>query len=159
MKSVENKVLVNTLCGLLAEGQSENAACGQAGLHPVTYSRWMQRGYNDIELETPYGDFYLQVQAAKGHAEQMQITKILDAKDWKAAAWHLERAYRESWGEVRQVNVKGENMAPEDIASLRQLPPAEIERILASGDAGALERALTEIKDASFKVLENHDTN
>ena len=60
-----------------------------------TYSQWLTQGQSDMENgeDTTYARLYEQFSIGEAENEMMLLDKIQDAteKDWKAAAWKLER--------------------------------------------------------------------
>ncbi len=135
---INNEALVGEFLSYIAEGASEGAACGAVGLHPMTYAKWLQKGYNDPEAVTMWGQFYLKVLRAKSIAEMRSTQSIADARDWKAQAWLLERRNPESWSEKQRSAPETTGPSPDDIAALRLLSTEELEKALQSGHIAAL---------------------
>ncbi len=134
-------------------GSYPEVAAQYAGVDRSTYYRWMERGDPDATraADRPYRRFRRAVEQAQAADEVRDATLIGKAaeRDWRAAAWRLERRHRARWG--RAAVEEGEAPGPQVLAlpdgsqvNLRWLSDAELEaleRILArfesSGDGQA----------------------
>lgn len=60
-------------------------------VHPTTVFGWMRRGAK--EKKGVYAEFFIALKKAQAQAEERLLLKIEAAakKDWKAAAWRLEK--------------------------------------------------------------------
>lgn len=134
---INDAELVTKLCDAIRFGMSDNAACGAVGVHPMTFARWMKKGYDDPEAETIYGDFYLKVLRSKSEAEMRDTQAIIESGDWKSKAWLLERRNPETWAN-RTVVESDRTPSPEDIAALRKFSTEELEKMLESGNLNSL---------------------
>jgi hypothetical protein len=56
----------------------------------------------------PYHDWIVGLEQAEAKAESNLVKSIALTKDWRAAAFILERRYPEQWGQKIQVEVKRE---------------------------------------------------
>lgn len=92
----------NTIVTALSQGAFRVVAARQAGIGRTTLYHWIERGEADHEAGKPsrYADLYRAVVKAEADAEHRAIEVIHDAapKDWRAAAWYLERRYQDRWG-------------------------------------------------------------
>jgi hypothetical protein len=82
----------------LRAGNFRKPAAFYAGIGMRTLQEWMRAG-----LEQPagaFGEFRASVLEAERGAEIVMVANIASAakKDWKAAAWWLERKANERWG-------------------------------------------------------------
>lgn len=80
-------------------GAYVETAAAFAGIHKDTFYDWMRRGARNAGRDKPYREFSDAVQKAMAEAEVKDIHTIDVAakKDWKAAAWKLERRHPERW--------------------------------------------------------------
>jgi hypothetical protein len=76
---------------------SLEVAAGYARVSRKTIYNWMTQGAE--EEEGIYRDFKTAVEHAMAVAEIRDAAKVADAaeRDWRAAAWRLERRCRERW--------------------------------------------------------------
>jgi len=114
---VRNKKLTDELIDqayqLAKEGQYDTVIFNILGITSGTWYRWMKDGKRflenpDAHAEQPYSEemkrlmarFYYMVRLGQAEAEQRAVNIVQKASinDWKAAAWYLERKYRERWG-------------------------------------------------------------
>lgn len=79
------------------------AACG--GVSADTLARWRRR-------YPAFGDAATRAQAT---AEVHLLAQVSAAKDWRAAAWWLERRYPERYGRSRAKAPSREEAAPRDV--------------------------------------------
>lgn len=125
------------ICTALAAGDTLKVACGLAGVHLDTVMGWLRRG-NDPEDDHPtYKRFVQDVRMAYAKAEGLMVKTVRDAakRDWKAAAWWLERRASEDWGpkkdsssaEGQPITVKLQFPSPPPLpANQPTLPTGEI---------------------------------
>lgn len=98
----------------IALGQPNTEVSKLAGVNNWTFSEWIKRGemaYADGDESSPYYRLYEIISFAQQTFIQNQLGRINEAakKDWKAAAWLLERRFPEYFA-VRQeikANVEG----------------------------------------------------
>jgi len=77
----------------LKVGATYKLAAEAAGVAPSTFYKYLRKGRDQ---ETPmWAEFYRQVQAANHDRSQFMLKRIEEGsrKDWRAAAWLLERRY------------------------------------------------------------------
>lgn len=89
------------ICELLSAGNHVNVACAVVGLGKRTFYDWLDRGNPDREkpADEPYREFRQRIERARDEGEARNVTTIAVAarKDWRAAAWLLERQQPERW--------------------------------------------------------------
>ena len=105
-----SKQLTKTVAEAIRQGYPNRFACAIAGIAERTYYRWHKRGEEIFEAErvceTKMDDacLYFYFETEKAHADyvHMLVTIIHQAaeRDWKAAAWILERRYPEEYSRV-----------------------------------------------------------
>ena len=85
-----------------------------AGIVPQTLATWLRIGQGD-PVGSEYRQFYeaMGAAAAQGVAEQQLVINRAGLKDWKAAAWLLERLFPEDFA----ASVKGDPRVAEAIAA------------------------------------------
>ncbi len=81
----------------LRQGAFPSAAAEASGVPRQTFSDWMRRGSQ--QKRGIYHELYLRVMEAMAEGELRALEQVQAAaeKDWKAAAWILERRYRSRW--------------------------------------------------------------
>lgn len=111
-------------------GNTREGAAAYAGISHATFYRWMETGEADIEhdVSSKERDFREAVTRAEGVAEQSLVAEVRrsavgfvnpttrkrEGKDWRAAAWLLERRYKDRWSQQIEAKHSG---------SLRTDPP------------------------------------
>jgi len=94
---------------LVREGQTLETAARVAGIHRDTLHEWRRRGRTAAargadgealdRADVAYVEFEEAVSAARAEAEAAAVQVIWSAmpRDWRAAAWYLERSVPEHW--------------------------------------------------------------
>jgi hypothetical protein len=124
------------VCGYLRSGSTRRAAAHLAGISESTLWRWLERSNETVR----------QIQNAEAHAETLAVDAIWLAitkkRDWRAAAWFLERRHSESWRLKETLEVEGNGLDvsqlllahlarpaanPEPVDDLPAMPPPLVE--------------------------------
>jgi hypothetical protein len=97
-RSELNQELAKRLCAILADANTIGTACAACGITDRTFHNWMKRG--EEEKRGPFFQFLQSATRARATARMKLVKIISDAapRDWKAAAWQLERQYPEEFG-------------------------------------------------------------
>jgi len=94
-RSVLTEVKRREICAILAVGCSRTVAARYVGCHVVTIRRRIQKD----------PDFAAAIVQAESKHEILNLGHInkaaADARNWRAAAWVLERAYPDKYGKRR----------------------------------------------------------
>ncbi len=92
------KPLLKRICRILAEGNSIETSSAASGVSGRTFHNWMERGERDGK--GIYFQFFQGVTRARAEAKISLTSKIVKAapRDWKAAAWLLERMFPQEYG-------------------------------------------------------------
>ena len=109
------------IIGMLEKGHYDTTAARTAGIAPGTMKSWIDKGRKDED--GIYYEFALAVEVAHQKGEGFLVGKIIDAvdaNDWRAAAWILERKYHKNWSKQSKVEVAGPQGGP-----IRLAPPTE----------------------------------
>ena len=143
------------LLELVAAGNYAEVAARAVGIHPSTLYDWLATGRDGKQKR--YVDFAEAFEAARATAEARMVTTIQVSakKDWRAAAWYLERSQPARWG--RRIMVEGapdgEPVRVEHSGEVRpgDLDDAERTRqvLAAMAEAGILPEGLTLAVDAA----------
>lgn len=102
---------IEVLCRALMMGNTHTNACRLAAINYDLFRRWMALGgyplgggKNSVQIdpdeaEEPYASFAQSVVQAKAVAEERAINQVIAAgdRDWKAAAWYLEKTNPDEW--------------------------------------------------------------
>lgn len=104
--------LVDDLAAKLREGNYIDTACKAVGLARSTYYAWCAHGA--ANPDGPFGQFYRRCERALAEAEAELVGTIKTAagKDWKAAAWILERTRPEQYARPQTRPVSDAPPAP-----------------------------------------------
>lgn len=110
-------------------GASRVAACRYAGLAPSTVFAWMARGRR--ARSGKFLEFLERVREADGHAELHLLAQIQTAakRDWRAAAWMLERKFPKRWGKREHLTHAGDRDQPVVFKLDIPLPPGVQEKL------------------------------
>lgn len=80
----------------VAAGMFEKQACDFAGIDPYVYRTWKKWGASGVE---PYAGFLREIKRAQRDRIKLALEQVqIGDKNWKAAAWWLDRVYPE-WRE------------------------------------------------------------
>lgn len=100
------------ICKVIRSGNYIETAAAYAGVHKSSIYEWMKRGAREKDRlrknpkarmkksEAIYVDFSDAIEKALAHAEIRDVAIIGKAAEtqWQAAAWRLERKFRDRWG-------------------------------------------------------------
>ena len=97
----------------LKAGSYVEPACVAAGIDYSTFRQWMNRGegtHQTLAKTQEYSDFYESVTRAiaEGEVNLVKQIKVASAKDWRAAAWALERRHSDRWANTQRIQVEVE---------------------------------------------------
>jgi transposase len=113
-QDIQDKI---TLC--IRGGNYAETAAAYAGIHKSTFYDWLKRGEREIQrllndpkakprkAEASFVEFSDAVEKAMTEAEMRDVAVIMAARDWKAAAWHLERRQPQKWGRSDKLQLEG----------------------------------------------------
>lgn len=130
-KSKLTEELTKTICENLELGLSYNLSCKAAWISFQTFNEWMKAGEEGTERK--YIDFYNKVQASEVICAKNALQRIREAAEagtWSAAAWLLERRYREDFGRNERLDVKAETKNENFNVNYNVKSPEEIEQSL-----------------------------
>lgn len=88
-----------TICRALSAANTVTTACALAGIGERTFHDWMQRGEREDRGE--FHAFFAAVSRARAKAKAALVRRIVAAaqRDWRAAAWKLERLYPKEYAQ------------------------------------------------------------
>lgn len=92
----------NKICEIVRRGNFREMAVAQTRISRQTLYNWIRRG---ADGEQPYAQFLADLEAAESEAEDVLVVAVRQQarKDWRAAAWLLERRGSKRWGYKAQV--------------------------------------------------------
>lgn len=92
-----------SLLTAIEQGMPLKQAAAIAGMSYDTLNHWQKRGENESAPEE-YRQFCQQLRRSQAVAMQVHLSSICDAakRDWRAAAWMLERRYPEDFARQQQ---------------------------------------------------------
>lgn len=137
---VADKIIMN-----LEIGMSVHGACAQAGISMTTMYSWRDR--NAV--------FDRRMATAEGEAEKRMMARVAIAaqKDWRPAAWWLERRRNADYGQKQVIAHTGEDGGP------IQTQTESVVHVKHEVDQNELERAIASIRGESYSrdaVLEGN---
>lgn len=106
------KKIQEDICRAVRAGNYIETAAAHVGINKTTLYDWMKRGAREKERiaknprarvkksEEPYVEFSNAIEKALADAEVRDVAIIANAakENWQAAAWRLERKFKERWG-------------------------------------------------------------
>jgi hypothetical protein len=130
---------IDTMASAIRRGLANSSAAIAAGLHPATFQNWKNYAKQGKE---PYASLWWKIQKAKEEGKLVLADHVYKAaeRDWKAAAWLLERRAKEfqrpdhskphSTTLVQEVTVENSKKQVEDkLDRIRQLREKYLEEI------------------------------
>jgi len=95
----------------IAAGSHYEPACAYVGISYSTFRIWMQRGqgtHKTRKTSQEFVDFVEAVQGAEAKGEISAIAAIRGAtkKDWRSAAWMLERRHPDRWSVTQKIQLQ-----------------------------------------------------
>ena len=111
----------------LRRGSFPSTAAEAAGVPKQTFSDWMRKGAR--QRRGIYKEFYERVLEAMAEGEIRALGKVQAAadRDWKAAAWLLERRFRARW--ARQTDPPAEGTSENQTLHQHQHVHLDLTRI------------------------------
>jgi hypothetical protein len=145
-------------------GATYKLAAEAAGIAPSTFYKYLRKGRDQ---ETPmWAEFYRQVQAANHDRSQFMLKRIEEGsrKDWRAAAWLLERRYLYRLNAPMDIPEEEPAKKTSDPIELLKNQIADLQRAIASAAAAqswqayaALQRQLVSMV-SELRSIEGEET-
>jgi hypothetical protein len=112
--------ITERITAVLRSGGYVQAAASAASVPVRTYNHWLERGdpEGSDPKDEPYRVFREKVERAVAEGEAVNVALISRAaqKDWKAAAWLLERRHPDRWAGPRGRSLNS-SIHPDDFAA------------------------------------------
>lgn len=129
-----------TVIDALESGLGPSQAAQLAGISSGTLSEWVRRGEgrDDRPASLEFAKFAKDVTRAIAASESALISRIHAAteKDWRAAAWLLERRWPDRWANTHRIEMR-----------LQEELDAILDKLQASLDSELYERVLEILSD------------
>ena len=113
-KSKLDQDVINKVKELVAQGQPEQTIYALVGVSAQCWNRWKNQGQSDYEsqIESIHRDLWAALQYGKSVFINNNLRVIQKAaeRDWKAAAWLLERRIPEHFALKQEVNASVEGV-------------------------------------------------
>ncbi len=144
------KAKLNEVCKGIKVGLTFNDACRAAGIDVSTFYRWKDMGKTDPDF-----DFFNEpIEQARAQGQLLLANRIEghSKKDWRAAAWILERRHPAVWGNNRQMTLDDEDVLEEN--RIKEMTPDELRSELRKlrATASELMKSETEVVELEAKV-------
>ena len=112
------------VCKGIMLGMTITDACRAAGVDQSTFYRWMQKKDKDPD----FAFVEQRVDEARAKGQMLLVSRVVNhsKKDWRAAAWILERRHPDVWAP------KNNNVAPIDTKNTQELTNEEKQQALDS---------------------------
>lgn len=98
--------MAEEICRLLEEGNFISTVCELVGISRDSFYRWYKKN----------SEFKEKVDAASAEAERRALSNLFakSSEDWRAAAWFLERRFKDRWkgGSMIEVVSKADARIP-----------------------------------------------
>jgi len=120
-----NKDRKERLLESIAAGNYLKVACAYAGISYSTYRNWMVQGEQTTKGQ--YRKFFEEVNEAIAEAEVVSVARIKKAenRDWRAAAWLLERRHPERWANTHRIQQEVDKQQEATLEALESKMPAK----------------------------------
>lgn len=104
-----DEIMLKITSAVRAGNYMETAAV-YAGVHKSTLYDWLKRGNAEIDYmlknnkkaprksEAIYVEFTDALELAMAESEMKDVAVIMASRDYRAAAWHLEKRFPDRWG-------------------------------------------------------------
>jgi transposase len=130
---------IDRICDLIATtGCTLKAAAARVGISRWTLYDWLKKG--KAQSEGPYRQLLDRLEEAKSQSELTLLEQISQAapRDWKAAAWILERRFPDHYSQRVLVARELERMSDEELDDFiaRSIDEAQPLREIGPGGAG-----------------------
>lgn len=113
-KTKLDKPTYESICRLLAEGQTVDLAATLSGVDSATLYSWIRLGQDDPN--GPFGQFVADLQYAKEASHRFLVNKIVYDEDWKAAAWLLKNRFPKLYRDHISQEIQGPDGGPVQMA-------------------------------------------
>lgn len=106
--------LEQEICGYIGQGLTKKTAIDACGISESSFYAWIRQGEADLEAgkKSRFSQFLQSVKKAEVKDKLSRLAVIRQAaKDgtWQAAAWELERRYRDEYGKATMdINLGGQ---------------------------------------------------
>ena len=98
--------LIQEICNYIAAGHSYANSAKLAGIAESTFFRWRAEGQLE-GADAIYQAFYLMVEEASAFSESEALQLIRSSanrdRNWRAAAWFLEKRFPDTYGNSRKI--------------------------------------------------------
>ncbi len=127
--------IVDTIFRVLAGGNFRCLAAALAGVSEDSLDDWVKRG-EQAEPEEPYTTFAQSVRAIRAEVEEARVKRVQDSKDWRAAAWLLEKHNPARYGSQSRLEVTGKGGGPVAVTNIdvTALSDEQLEALIATND-------------------------
>ncbi len=124
----------------ITEGQYAKNAAALSGVSESAFYGWIRRGEAEVERldagltdeqrveagapaakdEARYVQFLVSVKGAEAQAERDSVRAVRRAANdsWQAAAWYLERKFKDRWGRSADVTLAGPGGGPVEVRTV-----------------------------------------
>jgi len=96
--------LINEICENIAQGFTYDRAARNNGIAVSTFHDWMRKGREE-NAEPIYRHLVEEVKIAADYSEDEALQQVRSAaiidRNWKAAAWFLERRFPKRYGRLK----------------------------------------------------------
>ena len=94
-----NHEIVKKLIGYIEAGSNVATACRAVGISRETFYDWLKD-----KTKSDISDTIIQKAKAKAEIKYVSIVQNAANRNWRAAAWFLERKYPKRWGRKKIKN-------------------------------------------------------
>lgn len=97
------RVLIHEICKYVMMGSYVETAAATCAVDKATFYGWLKKGRrdrNEGRYTTIYAELSFKILESLGKAETRDLIRIDQAgeRDWRAAAWKMERRNAQRWG-------------------------------------------------------------
>jgi hypothetical protein len=154
-KSLCTKARIESICASIRKGATYKIAAQGAGISERCFHRWMQRA--DEEPNSNYALMKKEIYKAELECADylLDIIKAAAIKDWKPAAWLLERRYNYRRDQRHEFKTEKKTVLPKEPKELLKLQMEDLKGAIQSARASESWQAYAALQRQMLKCIQD----
>lgn len=124
-KTKLNEKVIQEAKKYIEAGNYAVVVCKYLGISEVTWYNWMNKGEKDFSdgKNNIYVKFFKSIKRAEAVAEMRSVTIIQSSmrENWQAAAWYLERKFKDRWSKSEKHELMGKDGGAIELENAKEL--------------------------------------